>query len=602
MFDKIQFKRYYLRGMALGLAAFLLLSGCMGPPARINEITPTPEPTPTPERGSGGTLTIAYHQKPDILNPHLTSSPKDWHVGRITYEPLASFDKDGNLIPFLAAQIPTLENGDVAPDGKSVTWRLKQDVKWSDGEPFTADDILFTYEFITNPATNAATADLYEIVDSIDVIDDYTVKINFKNVNPNWASPFVGGQGVILPRHVFQDFNGPNAGSAPANLIPIGTGPYKAISFKPQEVLFLGTELIETNKIVFEPNEFFREPDKPYFRRVEVLGGGRNEEAARSVLESGDVDYAWFLNISDEELSRMETAGKGRVVPNFGSQVERILLNRTDPNRSTASGEQSSVEFPHPFFSDKKVRQAFALAIDREQAANILTNSVPTSNLLVAPARYQSPNTSFEFNLEKAAALLDEAGWVDTDGDGIRDKDGVKMKVVYQTTVDPQRQQVQNVVKTDLESLGIEVELRPTDASIIFSSDAANPNNYHRFAADLMQYADGNFSPDPTEYMRNWTCGQIPQQSNNWVGENIERWCNPEYDALYNQLLTELDPDQRKQLFIQMNDLLIDDVVMIPVAHSADVSGVSTTIEGVDLTPWDSDLWNIKDWRRSNSP
>lgn len=567
--------------------------------------TPIPapeEPTPTVEptgRGAGRTLKLLYWQAPSTLNPHLTSASQDWGASRITYEPLASFDKDGNLVPFLAAEIPSLDNGDLAEDGKSVTWKLKQGVQWSDGEPFTADDVLFTYQFISNPEVDAASAGVYEPVASVEVIDDYTVKVNFTDVNPAWSLPFVGVTGMILPRHIFEDYNGSNAAQAPANILPVGTGPYRVLppGIKTQEVLFLGNELVDTNKTVYEPNPFFREVEQPYFSRVELRGGGIVTEAARQALQTSEVDFALNLQIDAETLSQLEAEGKGQAITVPTSFVERIYFNFTDPNKADASGERASLNVPHPFFSNLKVRQAFAYAIDREAIAALYGKAGrPTSNILVSPANYDSPNTSFEFNLDEAAALLDEAGWVDSDGDGIRDKDGVEMKVRFQTSANALRQETQKIVQRALKSIGIEVEIKVI-SSAFFDSDPNNPNTAYHFYADLQEYSDGNPNPDPGSYMQYLTSDQIPQRDNNWTGENVGRWQNPEYDALYQQSTTEIDPDKRTQLFIQMNDKIIEDVVVIPLVHRGRVSGVNPNLAGLDPTPWDAEVWNIKDWR-----
>jgi peptide/nickel transport system substrate-binding protein len=604
MLRHIRIRLNYLYVLPLVLVTILSVTACLGRPDSSTQLPPTPTPMPTPEpsgRGTGGTLRILYWQPPEILNPHLTTSTKDMEVSRITYEPLASFDKEGNLIPFLAAEIPSLENGGVAPDGKSATWRLKQDVSWSDGEPFTADDVLFTYQFITNPETEAKTVDNYSDVESVEVIDDYTVKVNFKEVNPAWASPFVGIWGVILPRHKFEVYNGPNAMDAPANLMPVGTGPYQLVTFKPEEVLFLGTELVQTNKLVFEPNPHFREEDKPFFSRVELKGGGTVNEAARSVLKTGDVDYAWNLQVDAEMLAELGASGKGQVIVNPGARVERIVLNFSDPDRETEEGERSSLQFSHPFFSDEKMRQAFAYTVDRDTIASLYLEGQATSNLLVAPLTYNSPNTSYEFNLEKAAAMLDEAGWHDTDGDGVREKDGVKLSVHLQTSSNQVRQQTQEIVKSAIESIGVQVRLEVIDTSTFFDSDPSNPKTLWHFYADMEEYQTGNRSPDPGSYMKTWTCSQIPQKANNWSGLNLARWCNSEYDALYEASTRELDPETRRQIFIQMNDMLIQEVVVIPLVTTAQVAGASKTLVGVDPTPWDSEMWNIKDWRRDES-
>jgi len=585
----------------LGVLAWLL-AACVGPAARVAPqpaSTATVEPARPEGRGAGGTLRILFWQAPKTLNPHLTTGSADWAAARVTYEPLASYDAGGGLVPFLAAEIPSIENGGVAPDGKSVTWKLKQDVRWSDGEPFTAADVRFTYDFIKNPDTGATTSAGYSAVDSVEVIDDYTVRVNFKQVTPAWSLPFVGVQGLILPKHVFEAYNGANAAQAPANLLPVGTGPYRVTKFKPEEVLFLGNNLIETNKIVYEPNPFFREPDKPYFSRVELKGGGTVGEAARSVLQVGDVDYANNLQIDAATQQKLEAGGKGTILAPFGAFVERILLNRTDPDRATAEGERSSVQFPHPFFSDPKVRQAFAFAVDRDAIAKLYgPTGTPTGNVLVSPDKFQSTDMSYEFNLDKAAALLDEAGWVRPNGDGIRTKDGVKLSVLFQTSANPVRQQTQAIVKKALESVGVDVQLTFFDSSVFFDTDPNNVNNRHHFYADMQMYATGNRSPDPGAYMKSWTCAEIAQKANNWTGLNKERWCDPTYDALYQQSTQETDPEKRRQLFVQMNDMLVNDQVVIPLVRQADISGVSSTLEGVTLTPWDADLWNIKDWRR----
>ena len=535
------------------------------------------------------TLKLLYWQAPTILNPHLSTGFKDSEASRITLEPLASFDNNGKMVLFLAAEEPTLENGGVAADGKSVTWKLKQGVKWSDGTPFTAADVVFTYEFVTNPDVGSTTGGAYEIIESVEALDDYTVKINFKDVNPAWSQVFVGNEGMILPKHIFADFNGANARQAPGNLMPVGTGPYQAVEFKPGDI------------VVYEANPQFRDADKLGFKRVELKGGGDATSAARAVLQTGDADFAYNLQVEARILEELEAAGKGKVVANFGGESERILINYTDPNQATGTGERSSLQFPHPFLTDKKVRQAFALAIDKDVIAQQLYGATgkATANFLIAPPQYNSNNTSYQFNLEQAASLLDEAGWQDSNNNGIRDKNGVEMKVLFQTSVNPLRQKTQEVVKQGLKSLGVEVELKSVDASVFFSSDPANDDTVEHFYADLEMYTTGNTNPDPTAYMKSYTCKEIPQQKNNWAGQNHARYCNPKYDALWQQATTELDPEKRSELFVAMNDILIEEGAVIPLVHRANVVGVSNSLAGVDLTPWDARTWNIMDWKRS---
>jgi peptide/nickel transport system substrate-binding protein len=555
-------------------------------PACRTQSSNVEESSPPSVSQSNDVLRLLYWQAPTILNPHLSTGFKDAEASRITLEPLASYDKDGNMVLFLAAEEPTVENGSVSPDGKSVTWKLKQNVIWSDGTPFTAADVVFTHEFLANPDTGATDAGTYEIIDRVEALDDYTVKVIFREVNPAWFLVFMGTEGMILPKHLYEDYIGARSREAPANLMPVGTGPYQVVEFRPGDT------------VVYEPNPNFREDGKSFFNRIELKGGGDATSAARAVLQTGDADFAYNLQVEAQVLNQLQ--GSGEVVANFGSLMERVLINQTNPNQATAGGERSSLQFPHPFWSDPQVRQALSLAIDRQTIAEQLygPSGQATANFVVAPDPFVSPNTNFEFDLERAASLLDQAGWIDSNNNGVRDRDGVEMQLVFQTSVNPLRQKTQEIIKQSLESIGMAVELKSIDASIFFSGDPANTDTTERFLADLQMFTTGNTSPDPGAYMQTYTCEQIPQQSNNWVGDNVSRYCNPEYDALWEQSAQELDRAARQNLIIQMNDMLVNNVIVIPLVHRAETAGVGDQLLGVDLTPWDLNTWNIMDWTR----
>ena len=577
-----------IRIVSLLLVLAALISSCA--PATVPPATTGEQASSAPAatgRGAGDTLRLIWWQAPTILNPHLATGGKDTDASRIVYEPLASYNAAGELVPFLAAEIPSLENGGVAADGKSVTWKLRVDVKWADGEPFTAADVKFTYDYIADPATGATSGSAYSGIERVEVIDPTTVKVSFKEVTPVWARPFVGANGPIIPQHIFKDFIGAKSSEAPANLQPVGTGAYQVVEFKPGDI------------IVLEPNPNFREADKPYFSRVELKGGGDATSAARAVLQTGDADYAWNLQVEAQVLDQLAKEGQGYLLLNPGGNSERIELNRADPNQEV-DGEQASVQSPHPFFTDLKVRQAFSLAVDRQTIVDQLYGPAGqvTSNAVVAPPNVVSPNTSFEFNLEKAAALLDEAGWTDSDGDGVREKDGVKLQILFQSSVNPVRQKTQEIIKQSLESIGFGVELKSVDSTVFFNNDPANPDTIKHFYADAQLYTTGSSSPDPGDYLEDFTCAEIVTKANEWSKGNLTRWCDPAYDALVLQAKTELDPAKRQAIYIQLNDLLINDVVIIPVVHRTFPNGVSNTLDGVVLTPWDSQLWLLKDWVR----
>src|SRR5262245_8261798 len=358
MFRSIQWRScVYVLLLAVALAGCDAIGQATAPPQTL----PTAAPTQVSQRGSGDTLKLILWQAPATLNPYLSTAVKDWVAARITLEPLASFDQDGlTLVPFLAAEIPSRENGGLAADARSVTWRLKPDVKWSDGTPFTAEDVKFTYQFINKFAASFRNA--YASVASVEALDPLTVRVNFKQPTPAWSLPFVGSQGMILPQHIFQSYDGK---SLSLNRQPPGTGPYRVVSFEDEDQLIIGNDVVPTIKIVYEPNPFFREADRPFFSRVELQGGADAGVAARAVLQNGVADYAWNTQVDGPTLDLLAEMGHGQVLANLGSNVERLILNRSDPNIATADGERSSMQFPHPFFSDARVRQAFAYAIDR---------------------------------------------------------------------------------------------------------------------------------------------------------------------------------------------------------------------------------------------
>jgi peptide/nickel transport system substrate-binding protein len=460
-------------------------------------------------------------------------------------------------------------------------------VVWHDGKPFTADDVIFTWEYAADPATGAVTSGSYQNIKQIDKLDEHAIKVTFAEPTPFWYDAFCGIHGQILPKHLVGEYKGQNSRNSPYNLKPVGTGPYKMVEFKPGDVA------------LYEINPQYHVPNRPFFDMVELKGGGDAASAARAVIQTGEFDYAWNLQVEKDVLERIERQGtRGKVVIFPQANVEHIQLNRTDP-WTEIDGERSSLKAPHPFLTDLLVRQAYNVAVDRRTIAEQLYGAAgqPTSNFIDSPKRFQSPNTSWEYSLEQAAQRLDQAGWR-RGSDGFRAKDGRRMKLVYQTSVNPVRQKTQAIVKKAFEHIGIEVELKAVNAGVYFSSDPGNPDTYAHFYADIQMYTFGPGSPDPQAHLNRFVSWQIAQKANNWSGRNIVRWSNAEYDRLWKQAEGELDPVKRAALIIRMNDLLIEDVVLIPVVWRNGVRAMSHQLRGVELSDWDSDFWGLAYWYR----
>lgn len=579
--------RKLLNATLLGapLVGLLWLGGCTNQPAVIN-----PAEEPAAEAEDASVLRLLYSRIPTTLNPHLANGFQDFEAARIVYEPLATYEPNGDLVPVLAALIPTPENGGLSKDGRTVTWRLKPDVRWSDGTPFTAEDVVFTYNFVRDPQVAAVTEKYYEAIEKVEAVDPLTVKITFKEPNPSWALPFTGQNGMILPKHVFADVQGSNVRAASANLQPVGTGPYRFITM---------ADGIWT----FGANEQYRD-GLPYFKIVELEGGLTPFVAARRVLRDGDADFAHNLQLDLRDRVDLAGGGRGKVEATFGSYVERVMLNPTDPNKVTKEGERSSVKNPHPFLSDVQVRKAIDHAIDRDAIATQIYGNAGqrTNQILPFPSKYTNPDLFHVYSPKLANQILDKAGWIDSNNNGIRDKDGVEMRMVFQTPINPVRQETQSMVKSDLAKVGIDVNIRRVIADDFFSADPAQTRSINHFYADMQEYNAGSDTPDPAIYMSWWLCDEIASIKNQWQEPNNARYCNPEYDKLWKQASKELDPKKRAALFVQMNTLLMNDVAVIPLVRRAVVNAVSDRLEGVDPTPWDASTWDIGTWRLAGAP
>jgi peptide/nickel transport system substrate-binding protein len=567
-------------GLTAPFASQLLAHAGMAQTAPQTDYKPT-------KAGGGGALKLLFWQAATLLNPHFAVGAKDQEGARIFYEPLAAWDPDGNLVPVLAAEIPDIENGGVAADGTSVTWKLKKGVEWHDGRPFTADDVVFNWQYASDPATAAVTIGNYRDA-KVEKVDPLTVRIRFERPTPFWAGLFVAGGGMIIPKHLFEPYRGANSRDAPANLKPVGTGPYRFVEFKPSDL------------VRGERNSAYHVADRPYFDTIEMKGGGDAVSAARAVIQSGEYDYAWNMQVEDEILLKLENAGnaKGRAEIVRSRAMEHIQLNSADP-WTEVDGERANPKTKHPLFSDPAVRQALRLLVDRASVETHIygRTAVATGNFLNNPERFVSKNTRWEFNVDKANRLLEEAGWK-RGSDGIRAKDDKQLKLVFQTSINAPRQKTQAIIKQACQKAGIDLELKSVTASVYFSSDVANPDTARKFYSDIQMYTVGTPSvPDPELFMLWFVSWEIASKDNKWQGRNPMRWSSDAYDEAFRAAQAELDPVKRAALFIKMNDMVVEDVAVIPIVNRRWVAAMSNKLRAT-LSGWDNDFWNLKDWYR----
>ena len=548
--------------------------------------------TEAQQRGAGGELKLLQYQATTLLAVHSSTGTKDTLAASLVTEPLMSYLPDASLIPTLVDEVPTVENGLLASDRTSVTYRLRPGIVWSDGTPLTARDVAFTWRWIADPVNAATSFEIYAPIADVTAVDDQTVKVSFKAVNPAWYIPFTGAYtGGIYPEHVL---SGGAAAYEAFRKAPIGTGPYVVEEFR------------ENDLVTYVANEQYREPNKPYFARVNLKGGGEAEAAASGVLQTGDWDFAWNVQVEPDILAGMEEGGKGVVVSAPGSNVEFVFLNFADPNQ-VVNEERAERNTPHPFLSDKAVRQAMALGADRQLITERLygEGAFPAGNILTGIPAYESPNTTWSFDVEAGKQALEAAGWT-MSGD-VREKNGVRLEVRYASANNPIRQKTQEINKSNWEAMGIKTELVQIPASVFFDSAVGNDQNYNHFYYDLQMDTNGPSTPYPTSFMAIWYGGpdgrNIAQKANDWTGLNKSRYANAEYDALYEQALVEPDPERAAEILIQMNDILINDVVIIPlVQRPAEKYAIASSLRNDNVAPssWEPLYWNIANWNRTD--
>ncbi len=542
-------------------------------------------------RGDSGHLNILYWQAASILNPYLSGGNKDIDASALVLEPLARYDENGNMVPWLAESIPTVENGGVSEDLTSITWRLKEGLIWSDGTPVTSADVVFTANYCMDESGGCQQLAGFADISNVEALDERTIKITFDKPKPFPYSAFVGSTMPILQQAQFKDCVGTNAPNCTEqNFGPIGTGPFVVDEFKANDTISMSAN----------PN--YRDADKPSFASLTFKGGGDAASAARAVLETGEFDYAWNLQVDPTVLAEMAKGGKGEVISAFGTAVERLMVNMTNPDPALGEKRSTLEGGPHPFLTDPAVRRALSLAIDRALLAEVGYGAAgkPTCNVVPAPAIYVSTanDECLVQDIAKANQILDEAGWM-PGPDGIRQKDGVRLSILYQTSTNAVRQDTQALVKDWWSQIGVETELKNIDAAVFFGGDQSSPDTFQKFYADIEMYTNLFDGTDPEAYMGSWKCSEIPSPENNWLGNNMPRYCNSEYDALVEKLAVTAALEERAAIVKQMNDMLMQDGAMIPLIHRGSVSARANSLQGVKLNVWDSQMWNVADWSRA---
>ena len=545
------------------------------PPATAGEQTPATSPDGGPSSPDGGpsgdTLTIGLFQEPDNLNPYTAVQTASRLVRSIALEGLLAADAEGNYIPELAAEVPTVENGGISEDGLTITYQLKEGVTWSDGHPLTSSDVRFTWEWIMDEANAATSTAGYDQIESIDTPDETTAVVNFSTLYAPALSLF-SINNAVLPEHALAgDGNGVDFARTPE-----GTGP------------FVISEWNSGQSIVANANPNYREPGKPALGQV-IFSIIADQQAGITQLLGGDVQALW--NLDEATVTAVEGQSGVDIQSVPSSNIEYLGLNLSMRGMADPS-------MPHPVLGDPAVREAIASAIDRTPIVEDLLGgrteaaTSPIGLGWAAPEGIELP----AYDPAAAQALLEEAGWVDGDGDGVREKDGVRASLEISTPAGQQvRDQTEQLLQQQLAAVGIELVINNVPAATLFGSWEEN-GKLKRGDFDIVEDTWGA-DLDPDAFVSQlFASDQIPTEENGGEGWNFFRLQDPELDALIEEARSTLDQEERRATYAEVAQRIVDSLVYIPLYKRALINAFRTEVEGEAPNPWDEFTWNIQDW------
>ena len=595
-------QRAMVLGASLPTATILARSNSQEALAATAKVDAPNAGTDHQTRGAGKELRILLPQIPTGAAPHSARSTADNLAAAPVIEPLMHLLSNGTLIPNLIEAVPTIANGMLAKDYGSVTFTFLKDLTWSDGEPVTADDLVFTWKWVTTPDNQSSSSAIWGAIAKIEATNAQTAVVTFTQPVANWFEPFTGNdRGSLYPSHSFENY--PTNRNDAFLTAPIGTGPYVITDFS------------QSGEITYAINDRFRDPGKPYFRSISLSVNGDPNMAANAVM-AGTSDFAWRLQLDPGTFSEHPAADDaGALAATPGSYVERLRFNFSDSVK-IVRGEKSQKDTPHPIFSDPAVRRALSIAVNRGQiSARIYgTGEHPTANVLVGLSSYTSTNTGWEFDLDKANQMLDAAGWV-LDGE-TRSKDGVDLVFEICSYTNAVLQQILELIQKDFAKIGAKMTIKQIDPGAFLSIDAGEEQSFYHMYWDSGLWTDGTFTAYPLNFMRRWYAGEngenTSQKANSWLVEreayddgviaNTQRYTNADYDALYEKLEKTLDLKEANTLLIKMNDLLVEDAVEIPIVVRSDSYALANRLraDNLALGAFAVPLWNIANWNETD--
>jgi len=551
------------RAIALVVGVGLLVGACAAPAA------PAPSASEQPR---GGALVFALWQEPESLYPFYATQTVSGLVSDVAVEALIRVDPDGNYLPQLAREVPTLQNGGVKLEGGRmlVTYRLTPDVRWSDGTPFTSADVKFTWQAIMRDP-KVVSREGYDKIDEIETPDPVTAVVRYREVYAPYATRF----DAIVPKHILE--NVADVGKSDFVRLPIGTGPFKI------------TEFVAADHITAERNPNYRIKDRPLLDKI-IFKSVPSREVAVAQLKAGEVDGMWLL--LEAQVPELEKLPEIKILSVLAARLERLEFNLAKP------GNPADPSVPHPVLGDLAMRRALLLATPKQQVIDkLLFGKAKPGNSVIALG-WAAPKDVVQesYDPQKARQVLDAAGWT-PGADGIRSKGAVRASLrISTTTGDRIREQVEQILIDEWRQIGVELTIRNLPSSVLLGTwSGGSPKARGDF--DIAMFASTPGLDPHAHLSLGYQCRNIPQESNRGAGSNHSRFCDPQFDRLVDEAGASVDQETRKQLYARAQRIVNENVVKIWVYNNSRIDAFRANVGGYRGNPWTSAVtWSAEDW------
>lgn len=544
--------------------------------------TPTVPPSPKPGEQSNAPIatsapkrnqvTIAMWQSPATLNSLLGTQKVMYEVLAFVAEGLTEVLPDGTRAPNLAQEVPTIQNGGVSADGKTLTYHFKDGLVWSDGVPVTCADVQFTLEAIMTPNVGISETTGYKEIERIECPTPQTVVIQFKNFYAPYLTLFSAWP--LLPKHYAGDPK--DMKSWGYNRQPLGTGPFVIAEWKTDEYIRLTR------------NVNYREPTKPALNEI-TIRFVPSSEVALQLLASGEVDIMW--NNTEADLPRLAQMPEVEVSQILQVGGERLLLNLAE------NKDKSDPAKPHAILGDARVRQAIAYGINKQRLVDkLLFGKAAIGRSELNAGFFECKDISpYPYNPQQAQKLLDEAGW-QVGGDGVRTKEGHKLRLKFATTSGNKlREDTQVLIVEDMKAIGMELFIENSPSSVLLGTwDGGSPRRRGNF--DLIMLSNNILIDPHLQMVGLWSSAQIPSEKNTG-GTNFTRFADPKADAILQKASQEPDPTKRKDLYCQLAQLTYEQANMIYLYQRYNINAYRRPLQGWLANTWANIGWNAEDWR-----